>query len=160
MGTWNIHHITYQSPVGAYLITTDGRYKQVGCEKGRCKIKKCVNIRAPVDLFPKYNLPNEAQCEMVMEAEGAVYVTVNMTECDAGDKKDLKFKSKTVNKYAAALTKERKLVLIDRLCEIALSLLVFNGCILLVALWNGVKNHQFSLRDLCLGDGGEQRTII
>ena len=158
MGIWNIHHITYQSPVGAYLITTDGRYKQVGCEKGRCKIKKCVNIKAPVDLFPKYMLPNESQCEMVME-EGEVYVTVNMTECET-ERKDLTFKSKTVNKYAAALTKERKLVLIGRLCEIGLSLLVFNGCILLVAIWNGVKNHHFSLRELCLGDVGEQRTII
>ena len=158
MGQWNIHNIVYQSPVGAYLITTDGRYKQVGCEKGRCKVKKCINIKAPVNLFPKYMLPNESQCEMEKE-EGGVYVTVNMTEC-GGERKDLTFKSKTVNKYAASLTKERKLVLIGRLCEIALSLLAFNACILLFAIWNGVKNHHFSLRDLCLGDGGHQRTII
>ena len=129
----SLHHVLIDNSASErYYITTDLTWENLSCEKGDCKVEKCVTISAPPGLFPTYTLPKEKQCSPVVTADSVDKYTLSL--CNKTEDRKMKFEFKRRNEYAKSLTPRMKREMQSRLVEIALSLLVFNAVIVGVSL--------------------------
>jgi len=122
------------------VVQTDARWANPVCEDEKCKVEKCVEIRAPEQLFPEYNISTSKQCEMQ-----AGNTSSNFTLCGEEAEVELRFDFKRRNEYARNLPLERKVEMQNRLLIIGFSLLAFNLVVFGVGLWNAMFYHGISL---------------
>lgn len=121
----SVHNVLIDNSASErYYITTDLTWENLSCEKGNCKVEKCVTISAPPGLFPTYKLPKEKQCFPVVSAD--IYDVYTLSLCNKTEESEMKFEFKRRNEYAKSLTPHMKREMQSRLVEIALSLLAFN----------------------------------
>lgn len=107
--------------------------KQFSCEGNVCRDYKCLQITAPLPLFPSY--PLEDQCEFIETND-----TITLENCDSQHTRN-KVLFKRNNKYAKQLGGGKVVLMQARLCYVALALLGLNTGIFLVSLWNAKLYH-------------------